>query len=50
MTQKNAQITMQPNAIGWGVAAKLRENHYGGLASNRNYYWGLAAKDQQSSL
>jgi hypothetical protein len=50
MTQTNAQIAMQPNTIGWGLAAKLKENHYGGLASNRYYYWGLAAKNQQSSL
>ena len=46
MTQKNAQIAMQPNTIGWGLAAKLRENHYGALASNHYYYWGLAAKQK----
>jgi hypothetical protein len=46
MTQKECQITMQPDTIGgWGLAAKLGENHYyGALASNRYYYWGLAAK------
>ena len=37
---------MQPNIIGWGLAAKLRENHYGALASNHYYYWGLAAKQK----
>jgi hypothetical protein len=46
MTQKECQITMQPDTIGgWGLAAKLGENHYyDALASNRYYYWGLAAK------